>query len=196
MSNCTIAANQGMYGFGIRLSFYIQWVTIIAADYVFTPTRDFHIVLAVALLVGALWTAAAAAGMSLRGGDRKKRKARRKWRRAMRKSCLKDNASIIHFIRTMLHLVVVAVMVTGVELVIRWNHIIDAYSLTTSAQLFPLLLSICLALWVIWHRLKQSEDDGDADTCTTCSLDNGHRRRGNGWPAPGHVPRDWIVDNV
>lgn len=113
-----------------------------------------------------------------------------------RKSCLKDNASIIHFIRTMLHQVVVAVMVTGVELVIRWNHIIDAYSLTTSAQLFPLLLSICLALWVIWHRLKQSEDDGDTDTCTTCSLDSGHRRRGNGWPAPGHVPRDWIVDNV
>lgn len=40
MSLCTIPTNEGLYGFGIRLSFYIQWVTIIAADYVFTPSRS------------------------------------------------------------------------------------------------------------------------------------------------------------
>lgn len=40
MPSCAIPTNDGMYGFGIRLSFYIQWATIIAADYVFTPSRS------------------------------------------------------------------------------------------------------------------------------------------------------------
>lgn len=40
MPTCSISANQGIYDFGVRLSFYMQWVTIIAADYVFTPTRS------------------------------------------------------------------------------------------------------------------------------------------------------------
>lgn len=40
MPPCTLPSNQGIYGFGIRLSFYIQWATIIAADYVFTPTHS------------------------------------------------------------------------------------------------------------------------------------------------------------
>lgn len=43
----------------------------------------FHIVLYAALLVGALWTVAAS--IYLKGGERKRRKARRKWRRAMRR---------------------------------------------------------------------------------------------------------------
>lgn len=40
MPSCTIPANEAMYGFGIRLSFYVQWAAIIAADYVFTPSRS------------------------------------------------------------------------------------------------------------------------------------------------------------
>ncbi len=113
-----------------------------------------------------------------------------------RKACPNDNASIIHFIRALLHLAVVVTIIVAVELVIRWNHISDAYTLATSAQLFPVLLSICLLIRVIWHRLKQSQDKEDTDTCSTCSSVDGQRPRRDGWPAPGPVPRVWIEDNA
>jgi hypothetical protein len=39
-TTCAIAANAGMYGLGIRMSFYILWGTIVLADCVFTPSRS------------------------------------------------------------------------------------------------------------------------------------------------------------
>jgi len=40
MPSCTLPTNEGLYGFGIRLSFYINWAAIILADYVFNPSRS------------------------------------------------------------------------------------------------------------------------------------------------------------
>ena len=113
------------------------------------------------------------------------------------RSELNDNASLIHLVRACLHTVVVVVTIVAVELVIRWNHIVDAYSVTTSAQIFPLLLSICLVVRVIWHQVKMTQNETDTDSVSEISPAHGHRRRRGGWPEPGPasvpLPVAWIT---
>lgn len=95
----------------------------------------------------------------------------------------------------MRHLVVVVIIIVCVELVIKWNYVTEAYLITTSAQHFLILLSICLTIRVLWHRVKQSQGEEDIDTWPTCSsADDDQRRRGNVWPTPGPVPREWLID--
>jgi hypothetical protein len=89
-------------------------------------------------------------------------------------------------------MIVVVITIIAVELVIRWNHIDDAYSITTSAQIFPLLLSICLVIRVMWHQVKMTQNERDTDSCSECSWDHGRRRRRGGWPEPGPLPIPWV----
>lgn len=112
---------------------------------------------------------------------------------ALCSSHLDNNASVIHLVRAVLHLTVVVVTITATELVIRWNHITDAYSVTTTAQIFPLLLSACLAIRVMWHQVKITQTEQESDTCSYPSTDDrwGRSRRG-GWPEPDPVPVPWI----
>lgn len=107
------------------------------------------------------------------------------------RSHLDDNASIIHLMRAIFHLVVAITNVIAVELAIRWNHITGAYSVTTTAQIFPLLLSACLVVRVIWHQVKMTQNEQQSDTCSCGSTDDRRRRR-SAWPEPGPVPVPWI----
>jgi hypothetical protein len=92
-------------------------------------------------------------------------------------------------------MVVVVTTIVAVELVIRWNHIVDAYSVTTSAQIFPLLLSITMVVRVMWHQMKMTQNDLDVESVSESSFERGRSRERGGWPEPVHGPRlaNWIT---
>ena len=59
---------------------------------------------------------------------------------------LDHNVGLLHMVRVLLNLAAAATLIVGVELVLAWSEITDNCLVTTTAQLFPLLLSICLLL--------------------------------------------------
>jgi hypothetical protein len=83
-----------------------------------------------------------------------------------------DDVAFLHGIRAGLHLLVVGLTIAAIEKTILYNEIVDACTINSAAELFPLILSICLALRVpcCWYvrRLEEREEDSVVSDCSTC----------------------------
>ncbi|KAB5515216.1 hypothetical protein GE09DRAFT_1231461 [Coniochaeta sp. 2T2.1] len=113
--------------------------------------RVFMVVLYTALVVGAV----AVAAMNLvrrRRGD-----ARKEWRRAVRRN-LDNGTTWLHIVRAVLHAVVMALFITAIERTIQFNDMTGAWDVSSSAQIFPLLVSCCLLVGVIREGKSPKEE--------------------------------------